>query len=60
MNCITCNKRPAVCDDNCVECETDFYLSDKAEAESLIEFFNKYPKHLEAWRPVVDAIMRMH
>lgn len=60
MNCITCNKRPAVCDDNCVECETEFYLSDPAEAEFLVEMFKKRPEFLADWRPVIDVLMRMH
>lgn len=60
MKCITCNEREATLDDNCLECEKAFYLSDPAEAEFLVEMFNKRPEFLADWKPVIDVLMRMH
>lgn len=54
--CITCNERPTVCDDNCVECEIEFYLADPGEAEDLIKYYLERPDYFAAWKPVIKAL----
>lgn len=56
MTCITCNIRPQVCDDHCVECEIEFFMSDPGEAEDLVQCYLERPDHLAAWKPVIKAL----
>jgi hypothetical protein len=56
--CIACNYNPPACDDLCVQCEIKWYLDNPEEQDDLIEDFERNPKSLKAWYPVIVAIRK--
>jgi hypothetical protein len=55
--CIDCNEVEMVCDDRCVQCEINFHLAEKEEADDLIEEYKNNPTRLSDWEPVIRALL---
>lgn len=56
MNCVTCDRNEATCDDYCLECEIKFFRANPDEQPDLILQVESDPDSFAAWIPVVKAL----